>query len=47
VLVAQLPSRPIDKGIAGPMLLATILVEKFLYHMPIYRQLQKFKSRGS
>ena len=46
VLVAQLPSRPIDKGIAGPMLLATILVEKFLYHMPIYRQLLKFKSQG-
>jgi transposase len=46
VLVAQLPSRPIDKGIAGPMLLATILVEKFLYHMPVYRQLQRFKSMG-
>lgn len=46
VLVAQLPSRPIDKGIAGPMLLATILVEKFLYHMPIHRQLQRFKSQG-
>jgi transposase len=46
VLVARLPSRPIDKGIAGAMLLATILVEKFLYHMPIYRQLLKFKSQG-
>lgn len=46
VLVAQLPSRPIDKGIAGPMLLAGILVDKFLYHMPIYRQLLRFKSQG-
>ena len=43
ILIANLPSRPIDKGIAGPGLLANILVEKFVDHLPIYRQIERFK----
>ena len=37
VSTALLPSRPIDKGIAGPGLLAYILVSKFVDHLPLYR----------
>lgn len=43
VLVAELPSRPIEKGIAGPGLLASILIEKYCDHLPLHRQLQRFK----
>lgn len=43
VLIAALPSRPIEKGIAGPGLLGSILVEKYVDHLPLYRQLQRFK----
>jgi len=46
VVVAQLPSRPIEKGIAGAGLLANIEVEKYVYHMPINRQLKKYKQEG-
>jgi transposase len=32
------PSRPIPRGLAGPSLLAHILVTKFDDHVPLYRQ---------
>lgn len=34
------PSRPIDKGVAGPGLLAHVLVSKYADHLPLYRQTQ-------
>lgn len=43
IVIANLPARPIDKGIAGPGLLSSILVEKFVDHLPIYRQIERFK----
>lgn len=43
VLIAELPTRPIEKGIAGPGLLASILIEKYCDHLPLHRQLQRFK----
>ena len=43
IIVAELPARPIDKGIAGAGLLSNILVEKFVDHLPIYRQIERFK----
>jgi transposase len=46
IICGKLPSRPIDKGIAGPGLLAHIIIEKFLWHIPFYRQWQRFASRG-
>lgn len=42
-LIAPLPVFPIEKGIAGPGLLAQIIVDKFVDHLPIYRQLERFK----
>ncbi|MDX1580671.1 MAG: IS66 family transposase, partial [Alphaproteobacteria bacterium] len=38
VLIANLPSRPIEKGIAGPGLLSHILISKYVDHQPLYRQ---------
>ena len=32
------PSRPIDRGIAGPGLLAHVMTAKFADHLPLYRQ---------
>lgn len=45
-IIGNLPSRPIDKGIASAALIAHILAEKFLWHIPFYRQWQRFASRG-
>ena len=44
VITGNLPTRPIDKCIAGAGLLAHIHVSKFVYHMPFYRQAQRFKT---
>ncbi|MGB3080841.1 MAG: IS66 family transposase [Saprospiraceae bacterium] len=43
VLIGQLPSRPLPKAIAEASLLAHIIVSKFIDHMPLYRQIQRFK----
>ena len=43
VVIATLDFRPIDKCIAGPNLLAQIIIDKYVDHLPIYRQLQRFK----
>jgi transposase len=42
VTIADLPAFPIEKGIAGASLLAQIMVDKYVDHLPIYRQLQRF-----
>ena len=41
-LIADLPSFPIEKGIAGASLLAQIMVDKYVDHLPIHRQVQRF-----
>ena len=38
IVQAPAPSRPIARGIAGPGLLAHVLVAKFADHIPLYRQ---------
>jgi transposase len=45
-IIADLPTFPIEKGIAGPGLLAQIMVDKFVDHLPIYRQIERFKREG-
>ena len=42
VVIGELPERIIDKGIPGPGLLASILVDKYMDHLPLYRQRQRF-----
>lgn len=46
VVIAALPARPIEKGIAEPGLLANVVIEKYVDHLPIYRQVQRFKREG-
>ena len=40
------PSRPIERGLAGPGLLAHVLVSKYCDHLPLYRQSQIFAREG-
>src|SRR5690554_2569244 len=42
IRIGELPERVIDKGIPGAGLLATILTDKYMDHLPLYRQKQRF-----
>jgi len=42
VRIGELPERVIDKGIPGSGLLAMILTDKYMDHLPLYRQKQRF-----
>jgi transposase len=46
VLVGALPSRPLEKAMAGPGLLAQIIIDKYVDHLPLYRQMQRFERSG-
>jgi transposase len=41
-VMADLPEFPIEKGIAGSGLLAQIMIDKYVDHLPVYRQVQRF-----
>lgn len=43
MVTAQKPYQPIEKGKAGPGLLAKIATDKFWLHLPLYRQEQVFE----
>jgi len=43
---APAPTRPIDKGLAGPGLLAHVAVSKYLDHLPLYRQSEIYARQG-
>ena len=46
VAIGPLPPRPVDKGIAEAGLLAHVVIEKYTDHLPIYRQVERFKREG-
>ncbi len=46
VVTAQKPMQPIEKGIAGPGLLAHVAVSKYGDHLPLNRQNEIFKRQG-
>jgi transposase len=46
IVQASAPSRPIARGLAGPGLLAHVLVSKYADHLPLYRQSQIFARSG-
>ncbi|HIB4963510.1 TPA: IS66-like element ISKox1 family transposase [Klebsiella pneumoniae] len=46
IVEAPAPSRPIDRGIAGPGLLARVLTAKYCEHLPLYRQCEIFARQG-
>ncbi len=37
ILIAPMPERPLPKAIAGPGLLAQIVIDKFVDHLPLHR----------
>jgi len=47
IVQAPAPSRPIERGIAGPGLLAHVLVAKFTDHLPLYRQSVIMRAKAS
>src|SRR6266536_265082 len=46
IVQAPAPSRPIDRGLAGPGLLAHVLTSKFADHLPLYRQSEIYAREG-
>jgi len=46
IVQAPAPSRPIDRGLPGPGLLAHVLVAKYADHLPLYRQSEIYEHEG-
>jgi len=46
VVEAPAPSRPIERGLAGPSLLAHVIVSKFGDHLPLFRQSEIYARQG-
>src|SRR5271168_3111290 len=46
IVQAEAPSRPIERGLAGPGLLAHVLVSKYCDHLPLYRQSEIYAREG-
>jgi len=46
IVQAAAPSRPIERGVAGPGLLAHVLVSKYCDHLPLYRQSEIYAREG-
>lgn len=46
ILVASMPERPLPKAIAGAGLLTQIVIDKYLDHLPLHRQMDRFKREG-
>lgn len=46
VVIAPMPLLPLYKGFAGATLLAEIILQKYGYHIPFYRQLKQFAHLG-
>lgn len=46
IVQAAAPSRPIARGLAGPGLLAHVLVSKYADHLPLYRQSEIYAREG-
>jgi transposase len=46
VVTAPKPAQPIEKGVAGPGLLAHVITAKYVQHLPLYRQEEIFARKG-
>ena len=46
IVTAPMPVLPIAKSYAGSTLLADIVIDKYVNHLPFYRQIQMFKQQG-
>jgi transposase len=46
VAIGSMIERPLPKAIAGAGLLAQIAIDKYVDHLPLYRQVERFKREG-
>ena len=46
IIGARLPLAPVSRCMAGASVLANIIIGKFMYHLPFYRQIQQYKESG-
>jgi len=46
VVTAPMPALPIAKSYAGATVLADIIIDKYVNHLPFYRQIEMFKQQG-
>lgn len=46
IITAPMPMLPIAKSYAGATVLADIIIDKYVNHLPFYRQIQMFKQQG-
>jgi len=46
IITAPMPVLPIAKSYAGATVLADISIDKYVYHLPFYRQIQMFQQQG-
>ena len=46
VVQAAAPSRPLDRGLPGPSMLAHVITSKYADHVPLYRQAQIYAREG-
>jgi transposase len=46
IVQAAAPSRPIVRGLAGPGLLAHVMISKYADHLPLYRQCEIYERQG-
>lgn len=46
IITAPMPNQPIDKGLAGPGLLADVLIKKYDDHLPLHRQSEILARHG-
>jgi transposase len=44
-VLAPLPPQPIEQGMVGPGLLAQVILNKFEYHLPLFRQEKMFRQQ--
>jgi transposase len=46
IIIAPMIDRPLPKAIVGAGLLAQIIIDKYVDHLPLYRQMERFKREG-
>ncbi|MBL7969858.1 MAG: IS66 family transposase [Prolixibacteraceae bacterium] len=46
VVTAPMPALPIAKSYAGASVLAELVIDKYVNHLPFYRQIEMFKQQG-
>src|SRR5690606_5452210 len=46
ILIGTLPGRAIEKGIPSESVIAELAVDKYVYGMPLHRQIDKYSKMG-